>query len=185
MQVNDSLRSRRMLLLFAGICLVLQVCLAPNIGFDNGRINFAIVFSGIYALSRGGKPAVVAGFVAGLVYDLLTTGPIGLCAAICTISSYFLGIEERNRFADGFVSVTSSFGIAALASLVVYHLSMFLVGFGTGVVELVFLRTLPSFAMTFVCYLPFAYFQVASSSGAHNAGRRSSKRASHYSVKDL
>ena len=185
MQVNDTLRSRRMLFLFAGVCLLLQVCLAPYIGFDNGRINFAIVFSGIYALSRGGRPAVVAGFVAGLLYDLLTTGPIGLCAAICTVTSYFLGMEERNRFADGFVGPTSSFGIAALASLLVYHLCMLLVGFGTGFIELVFLRVLPSFAMTFICYIPFAYFQLAGASGSHSVGRRPSKRASHYSVKDL
>lgn len=173
------------MLLFIAVCLILQVCLAPNIGLDNGRINFALVFTGIYALTRGGRSSVISGFIAGLIYDLLTTGPIGLCAGICTVFAFFLGIEERNRFADGFVTPTASFGVASFVALLVYHLAMLLVGSGSGFIELVFLRTLPSFAMTFIAYLPFAYVAVSMSSGTRSTQKRSSKHGSHYSVKNL
>ena len=81
MQVKDSVRSRRDFGLLAVICLVVQIALAPNIALGNGRANMALVFAGLASLMIGGRTGVVCGFVAGLIFDLSTTGPIRGCAA--------------------------------------------------------------------------------------------------------
>lgn len=188
MQVNDTHKSRRGTIVFAVGCLLLQVVLSPNIGMGNGRINFALVFVGVYALSTGGKSAVIAGFVAGFLFDLLSTGPVGLMAGLLTLLGYALGIEERNRFSDGFVSSLSTFGVASLVVISVYHLAMYMLGSSAGVVDLLFLRILPTFALTYVAFLPFAYFQVrntASGRAKHAGGKAAGLRESHYDTRNL
>ena len=80
MQVADRNREARTTVVLAVACLVLQLALAPNLALGNGRANFALVFAACVALTKGGQRAVISGFVAGLVFDLSTTGPVGLMA---------------------------------------------------------------------------------------------------------
>ena len=188
MQVNDTNKNRRGGIALAVGCLLLQVMLSPNVGMGNGRICFALIFAGVYALSIGGKSAVLAGFVAGLVFDLLSTGPIGLMAGLLTVMSFALGLEERNRFTDGFVSSLSTFGVASLAVVSMYHLTMTMLGTESGVVDLLFLRILPTFALTYVAFLPFAYYQVrttAAGRAKHISGKAASLRETHYDTRNL
>lgn len=188
MQIKDSNKNRNRIIGLGLVCFLLQVMVSPNVGMGNGRINFALVFCGVYALREGGQRAVVAGFVAGLLFDLLSTGPIGLMAALLTLFSYFLGLEGRNRFADGLVSSLSTFGVASLVVVLVYHMSMNLLGASDSFFDLLFQRTLPTFALTFVAFLPFAYQYVHGASRAHglgSGGTPSSKRGGHYDVSNL
>ena len=95
MQINDKSHDTRGLIGLAAICAVCQLALAPNIAIANGHANFALVFAACYALTRGGDAAITAGFVSGLLFDLCSTGPIGLMAFILTLVSRFLGSEQR------------------------------------------------------------------------------------------
>ena len=188
MQVNDTHKSRRGKIALAIGCVLLQVMLSPNVGMGNGRICFALIYAGVYALSIGGKSAVLAGFFAGLVFDLLSTGPIGLMAGLLTVMSFALGTEERNRFSDGFVASLSTFGVASLAVVSVYHLAMYMFGAADGFVDLLFLRILPTFALTYVAFLPFAYYQVrttAAGRAKHVGGKAASLRETHYDTRNL
>lgn len=173
MQVNDQSRNRRSMLWLGVLCLLLQLALAPNIGVGNGRINFALVYAATFALAVGGRDGVVCGFLAGLVFDLSTTGPIGLMTLLLTGMSYVLGLEERNRFADGFPATMATFGVASLAVVFLYHLSMLLAGQASDLIDVIVMRTLPTFALTFVAFVPFAYFLCRSAEGgAGGVGRR-------------
>ena len=189
MEVKNTNKSRRSTTALAILCLVLQVAIAPNIGLEHGRANLALVFSGVYALWKGGRRGVLAGFFAGVLYDLLTTGPFGLMAGLCTLVAYGLGIEARNRFVDGMVSSITSFGTASLLALLAYHLTMALLGESVSVVDMFVLRTLPSFAMTFLAFLPFAYWRVRQGAKGRGLGAGSkvspAKRGSHYDVRNL
>lgn len=188
MQIKDSTKNRRNGIVLAIVCFLLQVMIAPNVGMDTGRFNFALIYAGVYALSRGGRNAVVAGFVAGLLFDLLTTGPIGLMAGLLTVFSFALGSEERNRFSDGFVASLSAFGVGALVVTLLYHLTMVMLGDANSVVDLVFVRVLPTFALTFMGFLPFAYLQVRkamSGHGKHLGGKASGLREKNYDVRNL
>lgn len=180
MQVADRNRDMRTIVVLAVVCLVLQLALAPNVGLGNGRANFALVFCACVALSRGGKRAVIAGFVAGLVFDLSTTGPVGLMAFCLTCASYLMGLEGRDRMSGDLASAATTFAVAALGVSFVYHLAMLLVGQADSLIDVLVFRTIPTALLTFVAFLPFAYYfsRVRSSGGASlggGAGRLSGK----------
>lgn len=188
MQVKDTGKNRRSSIVLAVVCFLLQVMVSPHIGMGNGRINFALVYAGVCALGVGGREAVACGFFAGLLFDLLSTGPIGLMAGLLTVFSFALGTEERNRFTDGFVSSLSAFGVGALLVSLAYHFTMTLVGDSANVIDLVMLRVLPTFALTFVGFLPFAYVQVHKVSGGrgrHVSGKAAALRENHYDMRNL
>lgn len=189
MQVKDTNRSRRDLALLAVACLVLQVAFVPNVPLGNGRANAALVFSGVVSLLVGGQVGVFCGFLAGLVFDLSTTGPIGLMAFLLTIGSFVVGIEARNRFADDLRGSLSAFATLDLAVTLLYHVAMFLVGQANGLVDVVFLRTLPTFVLTMLLFAPFAWFISHTTSTALTLGGKPSKsarlRGSHYDLGNL
>ncbi len=163
MQVNDSNRNRRSIALLALGCLVLQLALAPNFALGNGRINFALVFAAYMALTIGGRTGVACGFLAGLAFDLCTTGPVGLMSLLLTVASFAMGMEERNRLAEDPSGSVVLFLLAAAATTLAYHLAMFLVGQASSLFDVLFLRTLPTLLLSAVAFLPFAY--VGSRSG--------------------
>ena len=176
MQVADRNREARTLVVLAVVCLVLQLALAPNLALGNGRANFALVFAACVALNQGGQRAVVAGFVAGLVFDLATTGPVGLMAFCLTVASYLIGLGGRGRMAGDLASAATSFAVASLAVSLVYHLAMLLVGQASSLIDVIVFRTVPTALLTFVAFLPFAYyFSRVRTSGASGLGGRSQR----------
>lgn len=158
MQINDKTHDTRGLLGLAAICLVCQLALAPNIGIANGRANFALVFAACYALTRGGGSSVLLGFFAGLVFDLCTTGPIGLMSFILTLVGRFLGSEGRNRMAGDFGSNMVLFSAASLATALVYNLAMLLTGNSSSLIDAVVFRSVPTAFLTILGFIPFAYY---------------------------
>lgn len=172
MQVSDKNRNVRGAVVLAVLCLVLQLALAPNVGLGNGRANFALIFASCVALQVGGSSGVVAGFAAGLLFDLSSTGPIGLMAFCLSVSSYLLGMEQRNRMAGDLGATMALFCASALGVSVVYHLAMLLVGQTSSIVDALFLRALPTALLTAVFFVPFAYYfsRVRAASGGLGAG---------------
>lgn len=189
MQIRDTNRNRRDFGTLAIVCLVLQLALAPHIALGNGRANMALVFAGLISLLVGGRVCVVCGFLAGLVFDLSTTGPIGLMAFLLTVSSYVMGIEARNRMADDFPGTMRRFLWMAGAVTLAYHVAMLLVGDASSLLDLVFLRALPTLALTVLAFVPFAYYICHETGNALSLGGKPSKsarsRGSHYDLGNL
>lgn len=185
MQVSDRNRESRSIAVLALVCAVLQLALAPNVGLGNGRANFALVFSACVALQSGGRRGVVAGFLAGLFFDLSTTGPVGLMAFCLTVSSYVLGLEGRDRMSGDLGASVALFSASALAVSLVYHLAMLLVGQADSVVDVLFLRTLPTAALSVVFFLPFAYYFSRVRSSGSGLGSSRAARGGHFSKKGL
>jgi rod shape-determining protein MreD len=188
MQIKDSNKSRRSHIALAVGCFLLQVMLSPNMGMGYGRVNFALIYACVYALSVGGRQGVVSGFLSGLLFDALTTGPFGVMGALLTILSFALGLEERNRFSDGFVSVLSAYGVGSFVVLVLYHIALSLLGGPINLMDVLIMRVLPSFALTFVCFLPFAYYQVHMSAGMrgkHIGSKSAGLRENYYDIRNL
>ncbi len=177
MQINDKTHDTRGLLGLAAICAVCQLAFAPNIGIANGRANFALIFAACFALTRGGEAAVTAGFLSGLVFDLCTTGPIGLMAFILTLVSHFLGSEQRNRMAGDFSTSVVMFSATSLAAALVYSLAMLLTGNASSIVDAFIFRAVPTAFLTIIAFLPFAYyFSRVRSSSSLSGGHFSKKR---------
>lgn len=191
MQLNDSNVGRSRTWLIALVCFLLQVMLSPHLGSSMGfgRINFALIFCAIYSLSVGGRSAVYYGFLSGLVFDFVSTGPIGLMSGLLTLAGFVLGREERNRFADGYVGVLSAFGVVAFLVSVTYNLAMVLLE-DVSVLDLIMLRALPTFAFTFLAFLPFAYVRVRASAPGRGIGtsrglNSSALSSGHYDISHI
>lgn len=155
MQINDRSQNTRNIGILAAICFVCQVAFCPYIGIASGHPNFALILALIVSLSIGGRTAVICGFSAGLVFDLSTTGPIGLMAFLLTVMSYILGIEGRDRLGeDALLTIVPTVAATAAVSLA-YNLTMLLVGQSVSVIDALVFRTLPTIILTLVCYVPF------------------------------
>lgn len=190
MQVADRGREVRGTIVLAVICLVLQLALAPNVALGNGHPNFALIFSACVALQVGGTRGVIAGFVAGLLFDLSTTAPIGLMAFCLTVSSFALGMEQRNRMAGDLGSAMGLFCAATLGVSLVYHLAMLLVGQASSIIDVVIFRALPAALLTVVFFLPFAYYYsrvrvTGQSLGGAGSLRSGGARGTHFTRRGL
>ena len=72
------------------------------------------------------------------------------------------------------------FFMTCLAVSVSYNLAMFLVGEAHSVVDVLFLRSLPSFILTSVAFLPFAWRYSKGSSHTLSMGVPTKKRSGKY-----
>ena len=157
MQVNDANRNRKVIAIVACVCALLQLAIVPNIGIANGRANLALVATACLALQIGGRTTVIFGFLAGLFFDLTTTGPVGLMAFELTLVGYLLGGEQHNRLAEDHTVSFQMFLIAAVATEFVYGLAMMLVGQASNFFLILGLRTLPAIALDIVAYFLVAW----------------------------
>ncbi|KUH58447.1 rod shape-determining protein MreD [Tractidigestivibacter scatoligenes] len=187
MQVADKNRDRRGTLILAIVCAVCQLALAPNIGIGNGRANFALIFTACVAFNVGGKRGVLAGFFAGLFFDLSTTGPVGLMAGCCAAAAYLMGQEGRNRMAGEFGATVAEFSVATLVVSLIYHFAMLVVGQSSSLLDVLVLRTLPTALLTIIAFLPFAWFYSRSTGGGPSLsmGGRHRGGGSHLSTRGL
>ena len=172
MRIADKSRATGGLAVLAAGCFVLQAALAPNIGIEGARMNFALVFCAVCALTRGGTQGVLCGFGAGLVFDLLGTGPIGLMGFIATAASYVLGLEQRNRMGSDFGGSMAAFAAFCLACSVAYGIGLALAGQGGDPLWGILLDPAISTALSCVGFAPFAlYFSRQGGSSSLSGGR--------------
>ncbi len=167
MQIKDTNRYRHDGMILGIICLVLQLAVAPYIAIANGHANFAFIFATIFALTVGGPTGVGMGFLAGLLYDLGATSPVGLMAFLLTLSSYLLGIESRNKLNDDPTGALVNGAIACFAVCFLYGMTMLMVGDASSFLDVFLTRSLPSFFLTALFSIPFyIFFSRPQSSGA-------------------
>ena len=60
-----------------GVCLQVMILLAVSAG-----------------LARGSDTGAIAGFIIGLLYDMVLTTPMGLCAAVFAVVGYLAGVGQ-------------------------------------------------------------------------------------------
>ncbi len=157
MQVKDRNRSARSIATLAIVSLVLQLGFAPSLVLGQGHPNFAFIFVGIIALSIGGRTAVTCGFFAGLLFDLSSTGPVGLCSLLFSLAAYILGIELRDRVSEEPMMTLIPFSVATLCVALCYNISMVAFGASNSLLEALVFRALPTTLLTVLCYLPYLF----------------------------
>ena len=86
-----------------GVCLQVMLLLAASCG-----------------LAKGSSGGAIAGFIVGLLYDLVLTTPLGLCAAVFSLVAYMAGyahsfVHESTWWSRSLVaSVASAAGMIVL-----------------------------------------------------------------------
>lgn len=183
MQIQDRTRETRTFAVLAVVCAVLQLAIAPNVALGNGRANFALVFVACMTLYQGPQNPVTLGFFAGLFFDLTTTGPIGLMAFCLSIAGFVLSTGGRDALANDATASSFLFAAVTLVVSLVYHLAMLFVGQADSILDVLVFRTLPTAFLTFVFFLPFAYYFGRVRSNGPNLG--GGKKGGHFSTKGL
>lgn len=110
------------------VATLLQAGLAPYISIAGVTPNFLLLVVVTLALTSGPISGATAGFAAGLLFDLLGTGPVGPMALVMTTTGYFAGLLHTQMFAEGWLLPLTVLGIAALLTEFSYGLILMLLG---------------------------------------------------------
>ena len=127
----------------AVVAVVLQVMLAPNIAILGAQPNFILVYVITVAMIHQGDASTWFAFLLGFLYDMLTTQPIGVMAALLIVVT-FVSSRVFNMLNNDTVWVPMI--VAMFGSLVVeilYALVWVVVGGGAGMADALLLRALP------------------------------------------
>jgi rod shape-determining protein MreD len=109
---------------------VLQAALAPYLAIGQVVPNFLLLVVVTIALVEGPGPGAAVGFSAGLIFDLLGSGPVGPMILVLTLTGYLTGLVHENMFAEGWLLPLTVLGIATLSAEVAYGLILLLLGSG-------------------------------------------------------
>jgi len=109
---------------------ILQVGLAPHLAIGGVVPNFMLLVVVTLALVEGSSAGAVAGFASGLLFDLLSSGPVGPMVLVLTLTGYLAGLMHEKMFAEGWLLPLTVLGIASLGAEVAYGLILNLLGVG-------------------------------------------------------
>jgi len=132
------------------IATLLQVGLAPYIAIGGVTPNFLLLVVVTIALTTGPSEGATSGFVAGLLFDLVGTGPLGPMALVLTITGYLAGLLHEQMFAEGWLLPMTVLAIASISAEIAYWLVLSLLGSGG-----------PFWSSFFTKMLPGAVYNVA------------------------
>ena len=112
------------------VAAVLQAALAPYLAIGQVVPNFLLLVVVTIALVEGPGPGAVVGFSAGLIFDLLGSGPVGPMLLVLTLTGYLAGLMHENMFAEGWLLPLTVLAIATLSAEVAYGLILILLNVG-------------------------------------------------------
>lgn len=110
--------------------LVLQVMLAPHMEIGNATPSLLLLVVITLSFVEGPSAGAIAGFAAGLLLDLLSTGPIGAWALVLSVTGYTAGMLQENLFAEGWLAPVTVAIIAGFLADFSYLLVVTVLGVG-------------------------------------------------------
>ena len=114
------------------VAVVLQVAIAPQIALFGVVPNLVFLVVVTLALVEGPVAGSAAGFVGGLLFDLLVgTSVVGPWALVGTIAGYLAGLLAANLFAESWLLPVSVVFVAGLGSEIAYGVIMAILDAGT------------------------------------------------------
>jgi rod shape-determining protein MreD len=122
---------------------VLQVGVAPYLAIGGIVPNFFLLVVVTLALVEGPNWGAGAGFVGGLLFDLIGTGPVGPMALVLAVVGFAAGTLFANLFAEGWLLPLTVLGIASLTVSLSYGLILTLLGATEGWLSNFFTVMLP------------------------------------------
>ena len=122
---------------------LLQVGLAPYLAIGGVVPNILLIVVVTLALVEGPVSGATAGFAAGLIFDLLGSGPVGPMALVLAVTGYMAGMLHEHMFAEGWLLPLTVLAIASLSSSIAYGLILDLLGVGGPFLLTFFTKMLP------------------------------------------
>ncbi len=121
----------------------LQTILSPNMAIAGISPNFFMVALAVVLAKSSQKTATVAGFVAGIVFDLLGSGPVGCMSLSMAVAAYLISALSDMFKADDIVSWLVLLGISTLAVNLLYCVVVSIAGFETSFFGALAFKALP------------------------------------------
>jgi len=122
---------------------LLQVGLAPYIAIGGVVPDFLLLVVVTLALVEGPTAGASAGFAAGLIFELIGSGPVGPMVLVLAVTGYMAGLLHENMFAEGWLLPLTVLAVASIASTLAYGLMLDLLGVGGPFVLTFFTKMLP------------------------------------------
>ncbi|HEY5474692.1 MAG TPA: rod shape-determining protein MreD [Candidatus Limnocylindrales bacterium] len=122
---------------------LLQAGLAPYIAIGGVVPDFLLLVVVTLALVEGPTAGASAGFAAGLIFELLGSGPVGPMVLVLTVTGYMAGLLHENMFAEGWLLPLTVLAVASIASTLAYGLMLDLLGVGGPFLLTFFTKMLP------------------------------------------
>ena len=110
---------------------LLQVAVAPHLAIGGVVPNLLLLVVVTLALVEGPQAGASAGFAAGLVYDLLGSGPIGPAALVLVVIGHLAGLVHSNMFAEGWRLPVTVVFLASLVAELAYAGVLAVLGTGS------------------------------------------------------
>ena len=144
------------------IAVLLQVFLAPHIPIGYAAPNFLVAYCLALAIVRADANGPVMPFVLGLLYDLMSGGPVGAMAFTLTAFSMAASwVYQRANNDTKFMAIAVLLAGVLLVELA-YGTFCLLFGYAAGFFEAFVYRVLPCFAydavLSLAIYLVMARF---------------------------
>ena len=122
---------------------VLQAGLAPYLSIGRVVPNFMLLVVVTIALVEGPGPGAGVGFSAGLIFDLLGSGPVGPMLLVLTITGFLTGLMHENMFAEGWLLPLTVLAMATISAEVADGLILSVLGAGGPFWSTFFTKMLP------------------------------------------
>ena len=135
------------------ICLIgflLQVILAPNIAINGISPNFMLVVLALVAIITTQFGCVVAGFVMGLLFDLLGGGPVGSMTLVMSVVGFALPMLIKSVSTQSFVSWIIVMAVVSVVSFLAYDVVCAITGYETSFLASIVFKVLPWAVYTLV-----------------------------------
>ena len=126
------------------LSFILQIAVAPNIAIAGITPNFMLLVVVVAALVDGPLRGTVVGFTLGLVFDLVSSGPVGPYALVFTLVGFVAGSLQKNMFAQSWVIPLTVFGLSTLLAEVAYGAILATLGVEVAFWSSVLYRMIPS-----------------------------------------
>lgn len=123
--------------------LILQVAFAPYMAIAGVIPNFLVLVVITLSFVEGPSSGALAGFLAGVLLDLLSSSPIGAWALVLSATGYAAGMLQENLFAEGWLAPVTVAVIAALIADFAYLIVLSILGAGPAFWESLLRTVLP------------------------------------------
>ena len=129
---------------------LLQVAVAPHIAIFGVVPNLLMLVVVTLALIEGPVGGAVAGFAAGLLFDVLGSAAIGPAALVLSVVGYVAGMLQENLFAESWIVPATVVFIATLVGEASYALLLGALGADVAVGEALLRIAVPGAAYSTV-----------------------------------
>lgn len=150
--------NRVVICISAFLSLLMQVFLAPHIAIGFALPNFIVAFCLAIVIVQQGTGGFILAFVMGLLYDLLSGGPVGGMAFSLTLVVAFASAMFRRANNDTLFITIAVLAGAVLLTEVIYGMLFLLFGYAMSLADALVFRVVPCFLYDFV--IAFVFFFV-------------------------